>query len=201
MYPCGLCSYLKNYYLFVSREQASYRRTLDEDLISELESCRIKRLNHVTEHKNNILAGTEDAAEASANLMKAKQHYIKGLGEVEAVRQKLSVATANLHAIKNMTDEERKKKKEEENKYSMGRLFSAFERSPEDEVKHQTKKLKKLESDMVIRKQDIEEKKAILLSKIQKKESFLTQVFVAYIALYTHSFFLISCCSNVTYWL
>jgi hypothetical protein len=172
----NIIRYLKNYYLFVSREQASYRRNLDEDLISELEESRLKRLNQVTEHKNNISESTEEAAEASSNLIRAKQNYIKVLAEVEVVRQKLSVAVTNLHALKNMTDAERKKKKEEEKGYSMGRLFSAFERTPEEECKHQSKKLKKLESEMVLKRQEIEEKKIILLEKIQRKESFYTQV-------------------------
>jgi DNA repair exonuclease SbcCD ATPase subunit len=160
----------------VSREQASYRRNLDEDLLCELEESRLKRLNQVTEHKNNISESTQEAADASSNLIRAKQNYIKVLGEVEVVRQKLSVAVANLHALKHMSDAERKKKKDDENKYSMGRLFSAFERTPEDECKHQSKKLKKLEGEMVIKQQEIEEKKTLLLEKIQKKESFYTQV-------------------------
>lgn len=160
----------------MSREQASYRRNLDEDLLSELEESRLKRLNQVTEHKNNISESTEEAVEASSNLIAAKQAYIKVLGEVEIVQQKLSAAVTTLHALKNMTDAQRKKKKEEENKYSMGRLFSAFERTPEEECKHQSKKLRKLESLAADKQQDIEGKKTILLEKIQKKESFYAQV-------------------------
>jgi hypothetical protein len=167
---------LKNYYLFVSREQAAHRRSLDEDLISELERTRLKRLNQVTEHKNNINDATDEAVTAASDLAKAKQSYIKVLGEVEIVRQKLSVAIKNLHALKSMTEAEKKKKKEEENKYSMGRLFSAFDRSPEDECKHQSKKLKKLEAEMVVKRQDIADKKKMLLDKIQRKEQFYTQV-------------------------
>lgn len=168
--------YLKNYYLYVSREQASYRRNLDEDLLSELEENRLKRLNKVTEHKNNISESTEAAAEASANLIRAKDTYMKVLGEVEIVRQKLSAAVSTLHALKNMTEAQRKKKKEEENKYSMGRLFSAFDRTPEEECKHQSKKLRKLEMLASEKRQDIEAKKMILLEMIQRKESFYAQV-------------------------
>ena len=107
--------YLKNYYLFLSREQASYRRNLDEYLLMELEECRLKRLNQVTEHKNNISEITNETATAAENLAKAKKNYVKLLADVEVVRQKLAVGEKNLHIQRNMTDAERKKKKEEEN--------------------------------------------------------------------------------------
>ena len=186
--------------MYVSREQASYRRNLDEDLLSELEESRLKRLNQVTEHKNNISESTEQAAEASSNLIAAKQAYIKVLGEVEIVQQKLSLAVASLHALKNMTDAQRKKKKEEDSKYSMGRLFSAFERTPEEECKHQSKKLRKLEAMSSDRQQDIEDKKKILLEKIQQKESFYAQVCrgVSMLSsLFTHMSVCLSVCMNV----
>lgn len=162
----------------MSREQAAHRRSLDEDLIAELEQSRLKRLNQVTEHKNNITMATEEAATAATDLTKAKQSYIKVLAEVEVVQQKLSTGLKNLHALKNMTDAEKKKKKEDESKYTMGRLFSAFERSPEDECKHQSKKLKKLEAELVTKQQDIHDKKYVLLDKIEKKEQFYAQVSV-----------------------
>ncbi len=169
-------SYLKNYYLFLSREQASYRRNLDEDLLSHYEEKRLNRLNIVTDHKNNITEINDEASEASSNLVKAKQSYVKILNEVELARQKLNSAEKNLQALRNLSDSERRKKKEEENKYSMGRLFSAFERTPEEEVKYQAKKLSKSEAEMQAILQEIEDKKKILLDKIEKKEYIYNQV-------------------------
>lgn len=159
----------------MSREQASFRRVMDEQISFELLTYKSERISEVTNNKNEVLAATQDVHTAEENLLNSKRNFVKAMEDVQAVREKLVQVEQTIVELSKLNEEDRKRK-EKENRHIMGRFFSAFDSTPEQDKEKLLKKLKKLELEMIACSGDIVTKKNELISKIYVKDMLCKKV-------------------------
>lgn len=164
--------YLKNYYLYLSKDQAAFRRHMDEEVVFELDNYKSIRLADVTKHKTEIEKVLEDVKQNEENLIKAKRSLMKTLDDVQAGKDKLLLIEKAIEDFLAKMTEEKKKEKEK----VIGRFFSAFESNPIQEKEKQLKKIERLEQEAAMKVKDIAAKKKILLESIARKDDVYGKV-------------------------
>jgi hypothetical protein len=165
--------YLKNYYLYLSKEQANFRRLMDEEVVFELDNYKAIRLSDITKHKTEIEKILEDIKENEENLLKSKRSLQKTNDDLSLAKDKLFQIEKSIEEFfsKQMT-EERKKEKEK----VIGRFLSAFESTPLQDKERQLKRIERLEQEVLVRVKDVKDKKRILLESIKKKDDIYEKV-------------------------
>jgi len=161
--------YFKNYYLYLSREQASFRRLMDENVVFELDNYKATRLREVTKHKEECERVSREIQALQESLAKTKKSLLKTMDDVEAARDKLQILNRAVEEAAKMS-EEKKREKEKESKQIMGRILSAFETTPEQDRDKQLRRLNRLEAEMVARSDEIATKKKALLDLYAERD-------------------------------
>ena len=165
--------YLKNYYLYLSRDQALFRRHMDEEVVFELDNYKSIRLADITKHKTEIEKVLEDVKQNEENLIKSKKSLLKTLEDIQFAREKLFQIERAIEDFQAKMTEERKKEKEK----VIGRFFSAFETNPIQEREKQVKKIERLDQEAAMKVKDIALKKKLLLESIARKDDVYGKVF------------------------
>jgi hypothetical protein len=163
--------FLKNYYLFLSKEQSSFRRSLDEEVVFQLENYKTIRYTDIMKHKTEIDKINEEIKWNEENLLKAKKSLFKTLDEVQNGKEKLIQIEKLIEEFLIKMTEEKKKEKEK----VIGRFLSAFESNPMTEKERQVKRLERLENEVNQKVKEIAMKKRILLESLSRKDEVVTK--------------------------
>ena len=161
--------YFKNYYLFLSREQASFRKALDEEVVFELDTFNAKRTADMIFQKKEIARATSEVETAMTALSQAKKNHTKTADQIQLTKDRIAYLDVTIEQNAKL-NEEKKAEKEREKKHLMGRILSAFESTPEQDREKQAKKLNKLQSELIHYEKDIQMKKLSLLEKIHHRD-------------------------------
>jgi hypothetical protein len=163
--------FLKNYYLFLSKEQSSFRRSLDEEVVFQLENYKTIRYTEIMKHKTELDKINEEIKSNEENLVKAKRSLLKTLEEVHYGKEKLVQIERLIEEFLIKMTEEKKKEKEK----VIGRFLSAFESNPMADKEKQIKKLDRLENEVNQKVKDIAMKKRILLESLSRKDEVVSK--------------------------
>jgi hypothetical protein len=158
--------YLKNYYLYLSKEQNSFRRQLDEEIVFQLENYKTIRLTDILKYKTEIEKVLEEVKLSEENLFKTKRNYYKILDEVHTSKEKLILIEKGIEELSLKMTEEKRRDKEK----VIGRIMSAFESNPIQEREKLLRRLEKLEIEIGFKVKEISYKKKILLETIARKD-------------------------------
>jgi hypothetical protein len=158
--------YLKNYYLYLSKEQSSFRRQLDEEVVFQLDNYKSIRLTDIIKHKTEIEKVLDEVKSHEENLVKAKKSLIKTLDEVQNCKEKLISTEKAIEELSLKMTEEKKKEKEK----VIGRFLSAFESNPIQEKEKLLRRLERLDQEAGLKVKDIAQKKRSLLESIARKD-------------------------------
>lgn len=137
--------FFKNYYLFLSQENAKYHKNLLENVVSKLDEVRSIRSTETSKYKAAVQNTLKEMAIAIEALNKAKQNYAKAKLDVQTTESKLAASEqAVIDAEKHEVKKKEKEKEQGPSKLSMGRFLSAFEATPEQRREERDKMQKKL---------------------------------------------------------
>jgi hypothetical protein len=156
--------YFKNYYLYLSREQAAFRRRLDAEVVFNLDHYRGNREAQVTKYVSEIQKILDDRRQKEESLLKAKQALQKLNAEIQNGKDRITALETTIASPPaNVEGKERERK-------IIGKLLSAFDYTPEQEKERQKKLLGKLENDARTAIVDIATKKELLLQCIFRQD-------------------------------
>lgn len=143
--------YLKNYHLFNSKDQAIFRKSLDDEVVLPLNIMMSKRSSEIAIQNKHIQYEERQYAIAMDNLEKAKARHQRLVEQITIVHRKAS------KRLGQFPGEQDKKKG-----YFQG-FFGTFETSAEQEQEKQFKKLEKLKVEYGQSYADVMAKKSIVI--------------------------------------
>jgi hypothetical protein len=149
-------SYLKNYHLFNSKDQAIFRKALDEEVVLPLNIHISKRAAEVAVQQKHVEFSDRNYAIASESLDRAKVRHRKLVEDIKRVHSKLS-KKPGADNPESSTD-----KKNSSSTY-FGRMFSAFDSSAEMERDKLVRKLERLKIDCAASYSEIMLKKNVVV--------------------------------------
>ena len=166
---------LKNYFLYLTREQAELRKSFEEKVVKELECLKLTRAKIVTHHQGicEQALNDVDTAYSRLDLAKDKERYTKN--SLRESQQKLKTIEEEISRTRKASPDERRAREKEKEKNTLGRMFG-FHSSPEQDKEKQNKKMRKL---MVEHRNCIEEigiRRKDLLTKINMRDTVLEKV-------------------------
>lgn len=180
--------FFKNYHLFLSKVQVKHHKGLGEIIIKDLDDLKISRAALVNRHKIAVQNCLREVAHAEEALDKAKKNYQKAKSDLERGKNKLVVCEAAVVEAQRVSEEKKLREAggRDSNKFSMGRMLSAFENTPEQERDKQQKKVDRRNNEVALCQSQIVEKKAMLMDRISVMDSALQKVRTITILLFTY---------------
>jgi hypothetical protein len=162
------------------------QKELSDILIKDLEDYKVTRAASINKHRINVQNSMKDIAIAQEALDRAKKNYNKAKNDLHDANDKLSA----LEIIVATNAEEKTKEVQgrESSRFSMGRMLSAFEVTPEQERDKLQKKRVRKYSELISCITQIAEKKNNLMDKINILDNAMQKVF-SYLFFISHLFF------------
>lgn len=171
--------FLKNFFLFNSREHVSYHKKFGEDILRRVEESKAARAIEIIKYKNIVQNSIKEVYFANDLLDKSKINYAKLKLDFVASKEKLLAAN---HAVVEYerVNEEKKKDKElnKTNKSAMSKMFSRFESSPEEERDKLLAKVAKKDEKVSIALEQIEAKKKLLATALNSRDYAIQEVII-----------------------
>jgi hypothetical protein len=172
--------FFKNYHLFLSKAQVKHHKAFGDVIIKDLDDLKLSRAANVNKHKVAVQNCLRDVTNAEDALDKAKKNFAKAKADLERSKMKLIGAEAAVVEAQRVFEEKKKENMGKEttnsNKFSMGRMLSAFESTPEQERDKMQRKVDRRSQDVASCLQQIFEKKCLLMEKIASMDSTLQKV-------------------------
>lgn len=170
---------MKNYYIFLSQDQVKYHSGLLE-IVRKLDGVRLYCTSEVAKCKEVVQNATKDVGKAYIALDKAKRNFAKAKLEVEHTKAKL-LNVQQVFLEWERANEEKRREREKDpthssSKFSMGRMLSAFETTPEQDRDKQVRKLAKRQYHLMECSAEIAAKKKALLVRIEERDSAIQMV-------------------------
>lgn len=167
---------LKIYFYHLTRQHATYRKTLEDEILAEVAQFKATRLQNHKDLKQLTHQAVKEVVTAAEQLDKAKLLLKKSSYEVKHAidKSKLTLSAANEYQKLN---ESTKKEKDADGIF---RMFGAFELSPAQERDKQLRKIAKLEKDMINHFDEITFKKQSLASKVAQRDKLAEQARTTY---------------------
>lgn len=158
-----LLGFYKNYYLYLYKGAMQQHKDYNDHVLSLLEMLKSKRGSKVMSIKQTIQNDFKMIASAKEALEKAKKVLAKAKADRLRARDKLAVLERALTETQRINEEKLKEAKDPGSKFSMGRMFSAFESNPEQDRDKQARKLEKRKNEVQMARQGIVDRKKDLL--------------------------------------
>lgn len=170
--------FFKNYHLFLSKSQVKLMKGFSETIIKDLEEQKLSRASTLNKHKVSVQNCLRDVTQAEEALEKAKKNYLKAKMDYERGKEKLTIADQAVLDAQKLSRKELQSK--DANRFSVGRVLSAFENTPEQERDKQQKKVERRRSELITCLGQIGEKKTALLEKIAGMDYALARATTAF---------------------
>ncbi len=173
---------MKNFFIYLSQDQAKYSRHLSEDILKRLESVKTHRTLEVTRMKSHVTSSMKEVSLAVDALDRAKKAFTKAKMDVHLATSKLFALEQALLDYERGLEERRKERERDAlhgsgNKFSMGRMLSsAFEFTPEQDRDKQQRKLMKKKSNLLEAGVEIATRKKALMMRLQERDAAIQMV-------------------------
>lgn len=172
--------YFKNYYLYLSRVQIKNHKEVNDIIIRNLDELRTERNKVVDKYKAIISNCMKDVTSAEELLDKAKKNYVKSSKDYQLATNKLVASEIACEEWKKSMENKKllqqQQGKSDKTNFSMGRIISAFESTPENDRDKQNKKVIKKKCEMASSFDQITEKKRNLIEKISAIDDSIAKV-------------------------
>lgn len=168
-----LLGFFKNYHLFQSKAESKVLKELSDNLAHHLEELKHSRIIFINNMKNQIQTIVKDVTVAQDAVIKAKKHHAKTKQDYQRSVEKLS--TLEIAAKEYLKLQEEKKREslnnKDNSKFSVGRMFSAFETTPDQDRDKQIRKVEKRRNEMIQASNLILEKRNFLLELLYSADN------------------------------
>ena len=134
--------FLKNYFLYLHKEQTSLRRTFEDAIVKDMEIYKIARGKVVSQYLNLCQTAIGDVESAYSRLDIAKLNVQRVRGSLQEAKDKLGAIEQELLQMSQMTEEQKREREREQEKNIMGRMFGAFQPSLHQEKEKLIKKVR-----------------------------------------------------------
>jgi hypothetical protein len=160
-----LLGFYKNYHLFLYKATIQQHKDYSDQVLSSLESMKSRRGSRVIQLKQTIQNDLKNIGLAKEAVEKSKKVLSKAEADYLRATEKLAVLDRAVIEFQRMSEEKIKESmnRDSGNKFSMGRMFSAFESNPEPDRDKQVRKVEKRRHEVLLAKEHIVEKKRELL--------------------------------------
>lgn len=164
--------FLKNYYLYLSKDQSHFRRQFDEEIVFQLDNYKTIRSNDITKHKLEIDKIHDEIKYHEDYLNKLKKQLLKLLEDVYHGKEKLIILNRAVEEflLTKVANESAKKDYNTSKDKVIGRILSAFDNNPITDKEKLLKKLEKLDHEVMNKMAEIASKKKVLLDCILRRD-------------------------------
>jgi hypothetical protein len=171
--------FLKNFFLFNSREHVSYHKTFGEDILRRVEETKAARALEIIKYKNIVQNSIKQVYFASDLLDKAKINYSKLKLDLTSYKEKLLLANQAVVEYERINEEKKKDKDlNKTNKSTMSKMFSRFESSPEEDRDKLLVKVAKKDEKVRNALELIESKKQLLAIALNSRDYSIQEVII-----------------------
>jgi hypothetical protein len=167
---------MKNYFLFLARDQAILRRNFEDGVVKDLECYKIARGKVTSQYLGLCENAITEVDTAYTKLDAAKAHSEKLKAHLDETTEKLDALERSALELSQMSDQQRKERERELDKNVLGRMFGAFQLTPEQEKEKLLKKVNKGKYELLAANEEIATRRKELLRKVQIRDDTIDKV-------------------------
>lgn len=161
--------FMKNYFLFLSREQTQYRAHLGERVLAQLQKMQEEQSTRISTRRARLSQVQTEVKSMRAHLQRARKNLKKCETDLQTAEQKVVVCSQAVEESQRQAAAKKNERGDKESK--LFKFISSFEVTPEHELQRQTKKVAKLTAELENHKTEIRVTKQHVIDALSQFDS------------------------------
>jgi len=167
---------MKNYFLYLTREYNLLRKSFEDNIVKDLESFKVTRGKVTSQYQSLCQTAIADVESSYQKLDNAKLNAQRIKASLVDANEKLVALEVTVAEIAKTTEDQKKDKEKEKEKNFMAKMFNSFQVTPEQEKESQSKKVSKLQHELLAATEELSMKRKELIRKIAIRDDAIDKV-------------------------